>query len=345
MRPLCSPLVFAVAASLLFDPAVLRAQAPAAVPEVSAAELAPPVIERNAKGEVTIQCATPGAIVMYSLDGVDPGPKTGPFLAPIALPGGGIVKARSLSADRKQKSTLVELKVDPAAGMAALPYTLVPCTQDRDWPTYDWAKRHATVSQIGRDKGSTLVFIGDSITQMFGGEPLDRPQSGTEVWNKYYGKRNVLNLGFGWDYVENALWRLQHGELDGAKAKAVVIHIGTNNSGRNTAEEIVAGIKALCAEVRQRQPEAKIVLMAIFPRGEKPNATREKLDAANHLLADFVAKSEGQIQFLDIGAKFLGEDGSISREVMRDFLHPSAKGYEIWASALEPILAPLVDTP
>src|SRR5689334_16953371 len=103
MRPICSPLVLAVAASLFFHPEILRAQAPAAVPEVSAAELAPPVLERNAKGEVTIQCATPGALIMYSLDGVDPGPKTGPYLAPIAFPSGGVVKARSLSADRKQK--------------------------------------------------------------------------------------------------------------------------------------------------------------------------------------------------------------------------------------------------
>jgi lysophospholipase L1-like esterase len=341
MSSLPSSLTVAVFLALSFLPIDLRAQTPAPSEEVAASELAIPVIERNAQGEVTIQCATPDALVLYTLDGLDPGSKTGPYLAPILLPAGGVVKARAFSADRKKRSTLAELKVEPVAGTPAQPSTLVPCTQDRDWPSYDWAKRHAIVSQIGRDRSPTLVFIGDSITQMFGGEPLDRPQVGQEVWNKYYGKRNVLNLGFGWDYVENCLWRLQHGELDEAKAKAVVIHIGTNNTGKNSAEEIVTGIKAICAEVRKRQPDAKIILMAVFPRGAKPDEKRAKIDTINHGLADFVAKA-GDIQLLDIGPKFLGPDGSISREVMGDFLHPTAKGYEIWASELEPILSKLL---
>src|SRR6266436_4833918 len=209
-------------------------------------------------------------------------------------------------------------------------------TQDRDWPIYDWAKRHAAVSQLARGRKPSLVFIGDSITQMFGGEPHDRGQLGKEVWESHYAKRNAGNLGFGYDFVENTLWRIQHGELDGAAAKAVVIHIGTNNVSRNTPEEIAAGIRVLCAEVHQRQPTAEIVLMAIFPRGPKPDATRAKLDAINKIIAGINGKDG--ITFLDIGAKFLEPDGSISRETMGDFLHPTAKGYEIWAEELEPVL-------
>jgi len=248
-----------------------------------------------------------------------------------------VVKARTFSEDRKQKSALAELKVEPMPNTAPTPSTLVPCTQDRDWPVYDWAKRHAAVSQIAKDGKASLVFVGDSITQMFGGEPHDRSQPGKDVWEKYYAKRNVLNLGFGYDYLENTLWRLQHGELDDAAAKVVVIHIGTNNSGRNTPEEIVAGVNAICAEVQKRQPAAKIILMAIFPRGAKPDATRAKLDTVNKLLADSVAKNAA-VTFLDIGPKFLEPDGSITRETMGDFLHPTAKGYEIWASEIEPLL-------
>ena len=289
---------------------------------------------------MTLKCATPGAVIRYSLDGSDPGPKTGPYLAPIALPGGGVVKARAFSEDRKQKSELAEANFDALSGAKTLPATLVPCTQDRDWPTYDWAKRHAAVSQIARERKASLVFIGDSITQMFGGEPHDRGQPGKDVWEEHYARRNAANLGFGYDFVENTLWRLQHGELDGAAAKVVVIHIGTNNVNRNTPEEVAAGIRAICAEVRQRQPGAKIVLMAIFPRGPKPDATRAKLDTINKMIADLDGKDG--ITFLDIGAKFLEPDGSIARETMGDFLHPTAKGYAIWATELEPVLTKLL---
>lgn len=304
------------------------------------ASIAPPTMQRDAQGTVTLACATPGAVIRYSIDGTDPGPKTGPYLAPIALPAGGSVKARAFSEDRKQKSELAEMKFEPIAGAVAQPSTLVPCTQDRDWPVYDWAVRHAAVTRIAAEKKASLVFIGDSITQMFGGEPHDRPQPGKEVWEQYYGKRNAANLGFGYDFVENTLWRLQHGELEGAAAKVVVIHIGTNNVSRNTPEEIAAGIRAICAEVYQRQPAAKTVLMAIFPRGPKPDATRAKLEAINKLVADLDGKNG--ITFLDIGAKFLEPDGSISRETMGDFLHPTAKGYEIWARELEPVLDKLL---
>jgi len=303
-------------------------------------KLAMPVAKRDAAGTVTLTCTTSNAVIRYSIDGSDPGPKGGPYLASIVLPAGGTVKARAYSEDRKVKSELVEAKFDAVAGVKPLASTLVPCTQDRDWPIYDWAKRHAAVTKIAADRKASLVFIGDSITQMFGGEPHDRSQPGKDVWEKHYAKRNAANLGFGYDYLENTLWRLRHGELDGAKAKAIVMHIGTNNAGKNTPEEIAAGVRALLDEIHQRQPQAHVVLMAIFPRGPKPDAMRTKLDTTNKLLAQFAAP--GRVTFLDIGAKFLQPDGTIAREVMGDFLHPTAKGYEIWAEALEPVLVKLL---
>lgn len=338
------PTSFAVAAFLALHLLPLRTHAQAPAAPATSSTIAAPVIERAADGTLTMKSATEGAVIRYSLDGADPGAKTGPYLAPVLLPAGGTVKARTFSEDRKQMSVLTEMKFEPVPGATAQPSTLVPCTQDRDWPIYDWAKRHAAVSQFARERKPTLVFIGDSITQMFGGEPHDRSQPGKDVWEKYYGKRSALNLGFGYDFVENTLWRLQHGELEGAAAKVAVIHIGTNNVNRNKPEEIVAGIDAICAEVRKRQPGAKIVLMAVFPRGAKPDGTRAKLDTVNKLLAESAAKNS-DITLLDIGAKFLGPDGSISKEVMGDFLHPTAKGYEIWASELEPTLRKLLGEP
>lgn len=303
-------------------------------------KLAVPEARRDAAGTVALSCTTPGVVIRYSIDGSDPGPKGGPYLAPIVLPAGGTVKARAYTEDRKTKSDLFEAKFEAVAGAKPLPSTLVPCTQDRDWPIYDWAKRHAAVTKIAADRKASLVFIGDSITQMFGGEPHDRSQPGKAVWEKHYAQRNAANLGFGYDYLENTLWRLRHGELDGAKAKVVVMHIGTNNAGKNTPEEIAAGVRALLDEIHQRQPQAHVILMAIFPRGPKPDAMRAKLDTTNKLLAQFDAP--GRVTFLDIGAKFLQPDGSITREVMGDFLHPSAKGYEIWAEAIEPLLVKLL---
>lgn len=301
---------------------------------------AKPAATRDAAGTVTLTSATPGAVIRYSVDGSDPGPKGGPYLAPIVFPAGGTVKARAYTEDRKVKSELFEAKFDAVVGAKPLPATLVPCTQDRDFPIYDWAKRHAAVTKLTAERKASLVFIGDSITQMFGGDPHDRSQPGKDVWEKFYAKRNVANLGFGYDYLENTLWRLRHGELDGAKAKVVVLHIGTNNADKNTPEEIAAGVRALLDEIHQRQPQAHVILMAIFPRGPKPDARRAKLDTTNQLLAQFAAP--GRVTFLDIGAKFLQPDGSITREVMGDFLHPTAKGYEIWAEMIEPVLAKLL---
>lgn len=299
-----------------------------------------PKIARDADGTVTITAAK-GSVIRYTIDGSDPVARSGPYLAPIALAQGGVVKARSFSDDRARKSDLAEAKYETLPGAKILPSTLVTCTQDRDWPVYDWAKRHAAVSDLVRERQAKLVFIGDSITQMFGGPPHDRGQPGKDVWEKFYGHRNAANLGFGYDYLENTLWRLQHGELTGAKAAAVVIHIGTNNMGKNTPEEIALGVKAICDEVHKQQPQAKILLLAILPRGAKPDATREKLNATNQLLAKF----DGQhgVTFLDVGARFLQPDGSLPRELMGDYLHPTVKGYEIWAEAMEPTLKRLLE--
>jgi lysophospholipase L1-like esterase len=332
----CTFVALSLLSLLAFPPLASSGQAPANLGQVST-DFAVPTIQRDAAGKVTLTSANPGVTIRYTLDGTDVVPKSGPYLAPINLAHGGVVKARAFSEDRKLKSELVEAKFDPLPGVKVPPTTLVPLTQDRDWPIYDWAKRHTAVTAYLRDHQSSLVFLGDSITQMFGGEPHDRRQPGTNVWDQFYGKRNAGNLGFGYDFVENTLWRLQQGELDGAKAKVVVIHIGTNNAGKNSVDEIVAGIRAICDEVHRRQPQAKILLMGIMPRGPKPDAMRTKLADINQQLAAFDGKDN--LTFLDIGAKLLEPDGTISREVMSDFLHPTAKGYQIWAEAIEPLLS------
>ena len=342
------PTLLTLCAAALLAPAPAFTQTTAAPPApgrtttvaAPVAPLAPPTLQRDAPGLVTLACATPGVVIRYTLDGSDPGQRSGPYLAPIALAHGGLVKARAFSPDRKQKSDPAEARFDAQPGVVPPPTTLVPLTQDRDWPTYDWAVRHAAVSALVRERKPELVFIGDSITQMFGGEPHDRGQPGREVWDKFHGKRKVANLGFGYDFIENTLWRIQNGELDGAAARAIVVLIGTNNLGKNKPEEIATGVRALCDEIHRRQPQATIVLLGILPRGPKPDAMRTKLAEVNALYAKLDGRNN--ITYLDPGPKLLAPDGTLARDLAGDYLHPTGKGYTLLAEALDPLLRKLL---
>jgi lysophospholipase L1-like esterase len=293
-------------------------------------KLAPPQIQRDAGGMVTLT----GENVLYTINEADPIAKSNPYLAPISLPGGGLVKACAFSADRKTMSEIASMNFEPIPGQKPLPSTVVPVTQDRSWPQYDWKKRHELTSVAVKRAKPQILFIGDSITHFFGGEKFDSyALRGQKTWSEFYAPRNAGNLGFGWDKTENVLWRLQHGAVDGIAPKLVVVMIGTNNSGTCEAADIAAGITAIVAELNQKLPQSKILLLGIFPRGEKPGPQREKLAAVNQL----IAKLDGtrNVTFLDIGAKFLTADGLITKDIMPDFLHPNEKGYRIWAEAIE----------
>lgn len=210
---------------------------------------------------------------------------------------------------------------------------------------YDWNQRHAAVLDLQKTEKPEIVFIGDSITHLWGGKPEEpHGNRGGESWTALCAGRPALNLGFGWDRTQNVLWRLGHGELDGLSPKHIVIHIGTNNlagtsnARENTPAEIAAGIEAIVLQARAKCPQAKVVLMAMFPRGAEPDdPARSKISAINALLPG-IAKSAGAT-LLDIGGKFMDAGGHIPKDMMPDSLHPSAKGYTIWADALRPLLA------
>ena len=197
-----------------------------------------------------------------------------------------------------------------------------------------WTVRCEAMSERAKCGYADLVFIGDSITHGWEGR-------GAAVWEKYYGDRKAINLGIGGDRTEHVLWRLENGNIDGISPKVAVVMIGTNNHPtRNTPEEIGDGIIAVCKKLRQKLPRTKILLLAIFPRGEKPSELREQLAQASHI-ASKIADGK-MIHYLDIGDEFLEPDGSMSKEIMSDFLHPGAKGYQIWAEAIEPKLKELL---
>lgn len=185
-----------------------------------------------------------------------------------------------------------------------------------------------------------IEFIGDSITQGWEG-------SGKFVWAEFYTKRKAINFGVSGDRTEHVLWRFEHGQLTGIKSKVAVVMIGTNNSNKNkdgtdayTDNDILAGITAVVNQIRERQRDTKILLLGIFPRGATFNPQRGRLLEINQALAKLDDGSH--IFFLDIGSQFIEKDGSISKSIMPDALHPNEAGYKIWANAMEPKLKELL---
>jgi lysophospholipase L1-like esterase len=181
-----------------------------------------------------------------------------------------------------------------------------------------------------------LVFIGDSITDAWRGGAQNR------LYRERWGKYNPLNLGISGDETEHVLWRLEHGELDGLKPKAVVMMIGTNNLGNpkppHTPEETALGVEKLVQTIREKLPESKLLLLGVFPRGAKPDDKyREQIKQVNQRIAKLDDGGK-HVRYLDIGEKFLEPDGTLTKSIMPDALHPNAKGYEIWADAIQPAL-------
>ncbi len=194
---------------------------------------------------------------------------------------------------------------------------------------------NARAKQAAEKGDANILFIGDSITQGWEG-------AGKDAWNKHFAPLNAINLGISGDRTQHVLWRLDHGNIDGmakpsagSAPKLAVIMIGTNNSNGadNTAEEIGAGITQIVSSLRAKLPETKVLILAIFPRNEKPEAQREK----NAKASEIASKSaDGKmVHYLDIGPKFLTADGTLSKDIMPDLLHLSPKGYEIWAESIE----------
>ena len=297
-----------------------------------------PAIRTRSDGLLDID-SSPGTIVRYTLDGSDPGREAGVWLAPVDLPPGYTLKARAFSPDGTPIGDMV-VRTSPSIGTRRAS-TLVPVTQNRDWRIYDWADRHAACVALMQSRQPDIVMLGDSITHFWGGDPAGGRRTGIEEWDRFFAGHRVVNLGYGWDRTENVLWRIAHGEFDGVSPRVIVVMIGTNNIDLNTPDEIAAGIAEICAELHRRVPAARILLLGIFPRGAMPDATRAKVAAVNDRIA--LLDQRNSVTYLDIGQALLEPDGSISEDVLYDFLHPSAIGYAKWAAAMKPTLDRLLE--
>lgn len=298
-----------------------------------------PLLTRRVDGLIDVAPPAPGMLVRYTLDGSEPVRDSGVWLAPVEVPPGYVLKARAFAADGVGTGGLAVHETPLAPGSARRPSSLVPVTQNRDWRTYDWVGRHAAAQALMRERPE-VVMLGDSITHFWGGDPVGGRRNGPAEWDRFFAGRRVVNLGYGWDRTENVLWRLAHGEFDRVSPRVVVVMIGTNNVGINTPAEIAAGIEAICTTIHARSPSTRILLLGIFPRGERPNAARDVVLEVNRRIAAFDGRDG--ITYLDIGSRFVSADGAISKDIMSDFLHPTARGYEIWAAAMAPTLERLL---
>ena len=189
-----------------------------------------------------------------------------------------------------------------------------------------------------------LYFVGDSITRRWGA--TDYPDF-LAHWKKNFLGWNAGNFGWGADSTQHILWRLQNGELDGVNPKAIVILAGTNNIGRIPPDDaqvaaITRGLQAIVATCRQKAPAATLVLTAIFPRNDNP-AVMPGIDRINAQLARL---ADGKsVRFLNVNAKLADASGTLFDGMMADKLHPSLKGYDVWAAGLKPILTELLGPP
>lgn len=198
--------------------------------------------------------------------------------------------------------------------------TMIPVTQRREPGTYDWQARHQDILRQNAEQAPRRVIMGNSITHYWGG--AHRIQDGKESWNRVFVPAGYRNMGYGWDYVQNVLWRVYHGELDGFEAEKVVLNIGTNNLTFDSDEDIVEGLLFLLAAIHERQPKAAIKVVALYPR----RAMEERVAGLNRKIEQAVLPLG--YEYCDVGSYFLKPDGKIDETLFRDGLHPNAKGYE-----------------
>jgi lysophospholipase L1-like esterase len=234
----------------------------------------------------------------------------------------------------------------PGPGQARTILAATPIARtDLAW----WRTRHeAKLRELAQAKPE-LIFLGDSITQDWEHSGPPEWRDFAAAWQRFYGDRHAVNLGFDGDTTASLLWRIRNGEVSGIAPKAAVVLIGANNIGKPhwSAEDTVTGIGAIIDELHHRLPATKILLLAVLP-SERSAWISETTEQINRMLAARY-KDDPSVSFLDLTALFM-RNGTLNRELFLDgrltppdpLLHPSAQGQTLMAKAMEPILVNLL---
>lgn len=228
------------------------------------------------------------------------------------------------SYEKKLRSILNE-----PVGMAS---TTLPVTQYREPQNYDWQKRHNEILELNTNDAPNTVILANSIIHFWGGLPRAKLVREEDSWARMLTPMGVRNYAYGWDRIENVLWRVYHGELDGFAAERVMVMIGTNNLHLNSDEEILEGLHLLIQMIKDRQPKSEIVLMGLLPRRDY----EQRISSLNLQIAQLAG--DLWVKYADLGGAFLNADRKINESLFSDGLHPNAAGYLKLGEAWKPLL-------
>jgi len=210
--------------------------------------------------------------------------------------------------------------------------TTQPVTQYREPDNYDWEHRHRDILKLITTDPPKIVFLANSIIHFWGGLPRTKLVREEGTWQSLLTPMGVGNYAYGWDRIENVLWRVYHGELDNFEAEKVLVMIGTNNLHLNTDDEIIEGLNILIKAIKIRQPNAKIVLLGLLPRRDQEQRVSNLNMQISRLAGDI------NVKYADLGPVFLNDKQKIQESYFSDGLHPNANGYMKLRDALKPVL-------
>ena len=213
----------------------------------------------------------------------------------------------------------------------------LPSHEDRaaaaGWGHGTWMDQHQDICHIGEVRTVDVVFLGDSITQSWGGRGRNVGAPAQPIWDEHFRDRNAANFGIAGDRTQHVLWRIGHGNFEHIDPRTIVLMIGTNNLGRDTPEHIAAGIEAIVDRLEVVAPDAIVLLCSIVRGRDGDDPLRRDADRANELIS--ALGSRGRVQFIDMGAIFYDANRMANPDLMRgDFIHFTPAGYRVWAQAV-----------
>lgn len=204
--------------------------------------------------------------------------------------------------------------------------TTIPHRQYREYPFYDWQTRHNEILNYASKSETQVALLGNSILHYWGGKPSAPITRSQSSYDSLFIPLKVINMGFGWDRIENVLWRVYHDELDGFDAEKLLLLIGTNNLDVNTDKEIVQGIDFLLAAIQERQPNAEIFICAMLPRA----GYESRITEINQLIQTLTTENQRNVIFINPGNQLLDKQtNTINKNLFLDGVHPNHTGYQL----------------